>query len=583
MPKNNFLRAPSVQEAVFVTSEEVVRELKALRDNIKTLEKNVNAVAEQALAKPDPVVNVPAPIVNVPAPVVNVDGPVIDNSDLTRLLGRIEAAITAFSSKPSGPFELGMTDREILTKINTGIDSWSKLNNVQRGSLIRGGGSNILGLVSTSDPTYADSSNQKLSLTTSGRLRVDATFGLPTGASTSANQSRQIDLQKMVMDMFGQNVSASRYNQFQINYAGVDPDAITAITVTKTNGGDASTADGQAVFETSTNTNGEIKAVTTSTIEYAPHYEIYAAFTAVFSTGLASSFQRLGIFDTNNGFFIGYEGTSFGITKRTAAVDTTTAQASFNIDTLTGGTTSKFTRNGTPEALDPTKDNLYRIRYGWLGAAPILFEIFSPDGEWIPFHIIRIPNSQTVPSLSATALPITLHAKKTTAGATNVSIKTACWAAGTTSDLQKVSATITDDTLVKPVRAVLTAKKPDQSYTNIDATAGGNLKVSIEEVDGAVTIPVVEERPTTASVGSIAASASSVTLLSTNTSRRGATFYNDSSSACYLKYGTTASTSSFTVKIFGNGYHEIQRAVYTGRIDCIWDSATGNMRITELT
>lgn len=583
MPQNKYLRAPSIQEAVFVTSEEIVKELQALKDNVNGLSESFNAVAEKALTTPAPVVNVPAPVVKLPAPVVNVGSPEVDLSELSKMMSRIEEALKIFTEKPSGPIQLHEDDRAILSKINDGIINIPKLSNAQRGSLIRGGGSNILGLVSTADPSYADGSNQKLSLTTDGKLRVSASITFPATAATAANQSRQIDLSKMVMDMFGQNVSAGRYNQFQINYAGVDPDAITTLTVTKTNGGDASTANGQAVFETSANTSGEIKAVTTSTIEYAPHYEIYAAFTAVFTTGIASSFQRLGIFDTNNGFFIGYEGTSFGITKRTAASDTTTAQASFNLDTLTGASTSKFTRNGTPEALDPTKDNLYRIRYGWLGAAPILFEVFSPDGEWVPFHIIRIPNSQTVPSLSATALPITLHAKKTTAGATNLSIKTACWAAGTTSDLQKVSATITDDTLVKPVRSVLTAKMPSGAYTNIDATAGGNLKVSLEEVDGAVTIPVVEERPTTASVGSVAASASSVMLLSANTSRRGATFYNDSTSPCYLKYGTTASTSSFTVKIFGNGYHEVQRAVYTGRVDCIWDSATGNMRITELT
>lgn len=94
---------------------------------------------------------------------------------------------------------------------------------------------------------------------------------------------------------------------------------------------------------------------------------------------------------------------------------------------------------------------------------------------------------------------------------------------------------------------------------------------------------VNEVRPSSSSVTSVAASASNVTLLASTATRRGATFYNDSTSACYLKYGATASTSSFTVKIFGNGFHEIDRAVYTGQIDAIWDSATGNMRITELT
>jgi hypothetical protein len=38
--------------------------------------------------------------------------------------------------------------------------------------------------------------------------------------------------------------------------------------------------------------------------------------------------------------------------------------------------------------------------------------------------------------------------------------------------------------LVKPVRSILVAKQPSGAYTNIDATTGGNLKVSLEEIDG---------------------------------------------------------------------------------------------------
>jgi hypothetical protein len=330
---------------------------------------------------------------------------------------------------------------------------------------------------------------------TAGKLDVNATVTI-SGNSTETNQERQIDLSKMVMDMFSQNVSSTRYNQIETNFSITDPDNISGITVTKTNGGDASNANGQAVFTTSTNTSGEVRCITTDTIEYQPHYEVYVAFTAIFSAGLANSFQRIGQYDDNNGFFIGYEGTSFGITKRTAGVDTTIAQASFNIDTLTGGSTSKFKRNGTPEALDTTKDNLYRIRYGWLGAAPILFEIFTPDGEFIPFHIIRHPNSATVPTLTNTTLPLRLHLKKTTAGATNLTLNTACWAAGTTTDLHKLNATIKDSTLVKPVRAILAAKKPNGDYTNIDATAGGNLKVSIEEVDGGADLATETKQDT---------------------------------------------------------------------------------------
>ena len=289
-------------------------------------------------------------------------------------------------------------------------------------------------------------------------------------------------------DIFNELITSVRNNQVEVNFSNTDPDLITRLTITKTNGGDATNTSGQAVFSTSTNTSGEIKAITNRTVEYHPQAELYAAFSAIFTTGISNSFQRLGFYDDNNGLFIGYEGTSFGVTKRSGAVDVTIPQASFNTDTLTGQSGSKYTRNGVPEALDTTKDNIYRIRYGWLGAANIIFETYSPDGEWVIFHCIKHPNTVATPTIEEPNQPLRLHIKKTTAGATNLSIKTACWAAGITSDLQRINATVTDDTLVKPVRAVLTAKLPNGSYDNIDATAGGNLKVSIEEADPAAIL-----------------------------------------------------------------------------------------------
>jgi hypothetical protein len=81
---------------------------------------------------------------------------------------------------------------------------------------------------------------------------------------------------------------------------------------------------------------------------------------------------------------------------------------------------------------------------------------------------------------------------------------------------------------------------------------------------------------------SVAASASSVNLLALNSNRLGAAIYNDSSVTLYVKLGTTASTSSYTVQIAPLGYYEVPYG-YTGNIDGIWASATGNARITELT
>jgi hypothetical protein len=86
----------------------------------------------------------------------------------------------------------------------------------------------------------------------------------------------------------------------------------------------------------------------------------------------------------------------------------------------------------------------------------------------------------------------------------------------------------------------------------------------------------------TSSITSVSASASSVTLLSANANRRGAAIYNDSAFTCYVKFGTTASATSFTVLLGRYDYYEVPFG-YTGRIDGIWGAAVGSARISELT
>lgn len=112
-------------------------------------------------------------------------------------------------------------------------------------------------------------------------------------------------------------------------------------------------------------------------------------------------------------------------------------------------------------------------------------------------------------------------------------------------------------------------------------TFGGKRVVLYDASGNALSIGV---KSTTGATSTVAGSASSVTLLSSNSSRLGAVIFNDSSAILYVKLGTTASTTDFTYRI--NPYQTLEigaNFLYTGRIDGIWASATGNARITELT
>lgn len=90
-------------------------------------------------------------------------------------------------------------------------------------------------------------------------------------------------------------------------------------------------------------------------------------------------------------------------------------------------------------------------------------------------------------------------------------------------------------------------------------------------------------KATTGTMSSVAGSASSVTILASNASRRGAAVFNDSSAILYLAVSaTTASTTAYTVQVAANSYYELPtNRLYTGQLTGIWASATGSARVTE--
>lgn len=75
----------------------------------------------------------------------------------------------------------------------------------------------------------------------------------------------------------------------------------------------------------------------------------------------------------------------------------------------------------------------------------------------------------------------------------------------------------------------------------------------------------------------------SVVILAANPLRKGAILYNDSSNSAFVKFGATASSTSFTIRMNSQTYYELVKG-YVGVIEAIWqNSANGAMRITEFT
>lgn len=124
------------------------------------------------------------------------------------------------------------------------------------------------------------------------------------------------------------------------------------------------------------------------------------------------------------------------------------------------------------------------------------------------------------------------------------------------------------------------------SAVPISAGTGTNIDTWVIGSDHQQIVVVRSYPAATATLTNVTSSATSVQLLASNVARLGVVIYNDSTSLLYVKFGTTASTTSYTVEVPNDDWFALpgdMGVVYTGRIDGIWAAANGAARITELT
>jgi hypothetical protein len=298
----------------------------------------------------------------------------------------------------------------------------------------------------------------------------------------------QVGFDPGTIDVFGRVIVGRRINQVDVQFFQGTPASLVTVTTVST--GSAVQDAGGGLFSTGTGVSGEVKGVSGQSTTYSAGAEIFMEVTASFVTPTsAASFQRIGLFDTNEGLYFGYTGLDFGVALRNNAVDTFVPKAFFSEDTLIGAADSKFTRNGIPEAIDLTKQNVWRLRFGWQGSAPIFYEVMSADGHFVTVHVIRQPNLGVSAHIRNPNLPITVHLKKTASDATNLQLKTNSWGAGASVAQTKVNSTITDATLVETNRSILTGVTTGGGggYVNVKVTPSGAL-VTDATVSGAVSI-----------------------------------------------------------------------------------------------
>jgi len=179
--------------------------------------------------------------------------------------------------------------------------------------------------------------------------------------------------------------------------------------------------------------------------------------------------QRLGYYDNNDGIFFEQTGTTLGIVRRTstsgAPVDTSTLQASWNLDKLDGTGTSGQT-------LDTSKHNTYVIDFIWQGAGKVRFGVVL-NGVIVYCHQLTLGNSLTVPYLRTPSLPIRFEISNTgtSASTTTMNISSVCLAKENSGPLtpslvfsaSRLAVKITSNATLKPLISV----RPKTTFNGI--------------------------------------------------------------------------------------------------------------------
>lgn len=114
-------------------------------------------------------------------------------------------------------------------------------------------------------------------------------------------------------------------------------------------------------------------------------------------------------------------------------------------------------------------------------------------------------------------------------------------------------------------------------------TMANSLAVVVASDQSTLPISNAKNFSSVATLTNVASSASSVQLVAANAARKGLLIYNDGTALLRIKFGTTASATSFSIPIATATLYTMDFPFFDGRIDGIWAAANGSARITELT
>lgn len=144
----------------------------------------------------------------------------------------------------------------------------------------------------------------------------------------------------------------------------------------------------QQIVMTTTTTSGSSASITTENfVKCVSGSGLVARFSVIFTTGISGNNQIAGCGDAVNGYFFGYNDTTFGILYRSNSVDVWIPQINWNIDTMNGDGNYINQSGGK---LNPSTGNIFQITLGYDGFNDVIFSIYDSMSEmFIPVHTIE--------------------------------------------------------------------------------------------------------------------------------------------------------------------------------------------------
>lgn len=211
--------------------------------------------------------------------------------------------------------------------------------------------------------------------------------------NVDARRALSVDTPKASKTAFGESLVGELEHEVALNFVySINPETVI---VHENQAGTVVSANSLANISTGASANSSAQLFSKDIIRYQPGMGVRARFTALFTAGAAGSTQIIGMGNSCNGFFFGYNGTSFGtlhrkggsVEVRTLTITTPSSTAENITITLDGDSTGDTvvvtdSSNGTVTANEIAAHDYSDVGTGWTARAQGSGVIFtSRDSE----------------------------------------------------------------------------------------------------------------------------------------------------------------------------------------------------------